>query len=465
MVQSAEPGPEHGILVVRGDVERRPDLHGATGRRRHPRRGRDPRPDRRGRGVHRDRPHPGLPAHAGGGRGPGRPRHRVRRAARAGRRRRGRGSRRDRRPGPGERRGPRHAGLAGRPAARPRTRWTARGRGSGSGCWSCRGWRWSSCWCCACPRCERGEANEHARPPAAAAPPRSNGPRVDVTVLLAVALPLLAVLAVLLVRPDDPPQADFPPEETELTRATLICPSGDDDVLVASDTDATGEAVVRQGKQEEVAQVSPGRATGVRTGEAPAVVAAEGDLAPGLIAGRFGSPLVARRLPAPRLRRVVHRRRGRRQALLGARAGQPRRRRRPSSTRSPTAAAGRSTRRRCAEWRCPGSPSYDRPRGASASARRPRAARHHDPGPGLRLGRGHLRRARLGRLRDRLPAFAAGPRHQQPPAGAARGHRPADAAAGQPFRDRDAGHHQGRHRGRPCSPPSASRTPSSRRRA
>lgn len=87
---------------------------------------------------------------------------------------------------------------------------------------------------------------------------RSNGPRVDVTTLLAVALPLLAVLAVLLVRPDDPPQADFPPEETELTRATLICPSGDDDVLVASDTDATGEAVVRQGKQEEVAQVSRG---------------------------------------------------------------------------------------------------------------------------------------------------------------------------------------------------------------
>ncbi|HET9422030.1 MAG TPA: DUF5719 family protein [Nocardioides sp.] len=122
---------------------------------------------------------------------------------------------------------------------------------------------------------------------------RSNGRRVDVTTLLAVALPLFAVLAVLLVRPDDPPQADFPPEETELTQATLICPSGDDGVVVASDTDASGEAVVRQGKQEEVAQLSPGRATGVRTGEAPAVVATEGDLAPGLLAGRFGAPLVA----------------------------------------------------------------------------------------------------------------------------------------------------------------------------
>jgi hypothetical protein len=122
---------------------------------------------------------------------------------------------------------------------------------------------------------------------------RASGPRVDVTTLLAVALPVLAVLAVLLVRPDDPPEGDFPPDETELTQATLICPSGDDAVLVASDTDASGDAVVRQGKQEEVAQLSPGQATGVRTGEAPAVVAAEGDLAPGLLAGRFGEPLVA----------------------------------------------------------------------------------------------------------------------------------------------------------------------------
>jgi uncharacterized protein DUF5719 len=122
---------------------------------------------------------------------------------------------------------------------------------------------------------------------------RSNGPRVDVTTLLAVVLPLLALLAVLLVRPDDPPDDDFPPEETELTRATVICPSGDEEVLVASDTDASGEAVVRQEEREEVAPLSPGRPTGVRTGDGPVVVAAEGDLAPGLIAGRFGSPLTA----------------------------------------------------------------------------------------------------------------------------------------------------------------------------
>jgi hypothetical protein len=122
---------------------------------------------------------------------------------------------------------------------------------------------------------------------------RSNGPRVDVTALLAVALPLLALLAVLLVRPDDPPDDDFPPEETELTRATVICPSGDEEVQVASDTDASGEAVVRQEEREEVAPLSPGRPTGVRTGDGPVVVAAEGDLAPGLIAGRFGSPLDA----------------------------------------------------------------------------------------------------------------------------------------------------------------------------
>ena len=83
----------------------------------------------------------------------------------------------------------------------------------------------------------------------------SRGPRFDVTVLLAVVLPLLALVAALLVRPDDIQQGDVAPQQTALTQATLICPSGDPGVIVASDSDASGEAVVRQGAQEESAEL------------------------------------------------------------------------------------------------------------------------------------------------------------------------------------------------------------------
>ena len=49
---------------------------------------------------------------------------------------------------------------------------------------------------------------------------RTRGPRIDVTVVLAVVLPLLALGAALLVRPDDIQPADVAPEQTALTRST-----------------------------------------------------------------------------------------------------------------------------------------------------------------------------------------------------------------------------------------------------
>jgi Family of unknown function (DUF5719) len=128
---------------------------------------------------------------------------------------------------------------------------------------------------------------------------RQSGPRVDVTMLLAVGLPLLVLVAVLLVRPGDTKGDDVAPEKTALTRATVICPSGDPGIVVASDTDASGEVLVRQGRQEESADVAPRQPTEVSTGDAPAVVTTEGDLAPGLLAGRFGEPLVAPECRAP----------------------------------------------------------------------------------------------------------------------------------------------------------------------
>jgi len=125
------------------------------------------------------------------------------------------------------------------------------------------------------------------------------GRRVDVTVLLAVGLPLLAILAALLVAPGDTERPGAPPEETALTRATVICPSGDPGAVVASDSDASGEVNVRQGRREGGVELSPLRPAEVPTRRSPVVVTADGDLAPGLLAGRFGSPLVAPECRAP----------------------------------------------------------------------------------------------------------------------------------------------------------------------
>ncbi len=124
----------------------------------------------------------------------------------------------------------------------------------------------------------------------AAAP---SGRRIDITVWLAVGLPLLVLLAALVVRPGDVHRIGAAPDETPLTRATVICPSGEGSVMVANDTDATGRVVVRQGNSEGTTQLMPRQPTDVEGGPAPVVVGADGALAPGLVAGRSGSPLVA----------------------------------------------------------------------------------------------------------------------------------------------------------------------------
>lgn len=119
------------------------------------------------------------------------------------------------------------------------------------------------------------------------------GRRVDVTLVLAVGLPLLALLATLLVRPGDTARTGAAPEETGLTRSTVICPSGGTDAVVASDTGATGSVGIRQGRKERSVDLGPGGLAVVDPRRGPLVVTAEGDLAPGLIAGRFGSPAAA----------------------------------------------------------------------------------------------------------------------------------------------------------------------------
>jgi hypothetical protein len=124
--------------------------------------------------------------------------------------------------------------------------------------------------------------------------------RLDLTLVLAVLVPLVAVVAALLV--DTPPAARAgapPPAATPLTRASVVCPGGGNEVLVTSTSGAAGEVTVRAGSDELAVEVGPGRTAEADVGERSAVVTGEGDLAPGLVAGRFSTPLASFDCRAP----------------------------------------------------------------------------------------------------------------------------------------------------------------------
>lgn len=125
--------------------------------------------------------------------------------------------------------------------------------------------------------------------------------RLDVTTVLAVALPLLTVGALAFVRPDVSTPAATPPEETALTRAVVICPTGAAEASLASSNEAAGTVDYVLGDRDGSADVTGTGVTEVTGGEGPLVARAEGELAPGLVAGRFESPLAAAecRGPAP----------------------------------------------------------------------------------------------------------------------------------------------------------------------
>lgn len=124
--------------------------------------------------------------------------------------------------------------------------------------------------------------------------------RLDVTTVAAVVVPLLALVAALLVGTDSTtPRTGGPAEETPLTRASVVCPAGGSEVLVTSTSGASGSVEVRAGSEERTAEVGPGTTAEVRLGERAAVVTGEGDLAPGLVAGRFSSPLASFDCRAP----------------------------------------------------------------------------------------------------------------------------------------------------------------------
>ena len=117
--------------------------------------------------------------------------------------------------------------------------------------------------------------------------------RFDATTVVAAVVPVLAVLAALLVDTGADPRPVVGPDETALTRSSVVCPAGGSGVLVASTSGAEGDVEVRAGDAERPASVAPGTTSEVRLGGRAAVVTGTDDLAPGLVAARFSSPLAS----------------------------------------------------------------------------------------------------------------------------------------------------------------------------
>lgn len=114
--------------------------------------------------------------------------------------------------------------------------------------------------------------------------------RFDVTTVLAAVLPLLVAGALVLVQTPDEPDTSTPPTRTPLTRATVVCPSGDGDVAVS--TAAAGvRGTVLVGEDE--VEVADGEVTTVEAGPDPVAVTGVDETAPGLVAGRFAAGAAA----------------------------------------------------------------------------------------------------------------------------------------------------------------------------
>ncbi|MEZ5096640.1 MAG: DUF5719 family protein [Nocardioides sp.] len=158
--------------------------------------------------------------------------------------------------------------------------------------------------------------------------------RVDLTVVLALVLPLVVLAAVLTLSPRQRAEQVHPPELAPLGRADLGCPRGVTAaaaVRVAGEAPAPAEAEVRplphsgEGEPQPLAVPAAGVAVVAAQREA-AVVTGRDELAPGLRALRLDGrrlAAVACALPSPEL---VHRARCPVDPRLRARAGQPGRR-------------------------------------------------------------------------------------------------------------------------------------------
>ncbi len=118
----------------------------------------------------------------------------------------------------------------------------------------------------------------------------TRGPRPVAAMVLTLLVPVLAVLALLLVRPTGATVGDHPPRRTELTRSSVLCPTVDAPVLVGTDSGRRGEVSVRLGASERDVAVGPGRLSRLEPGTGdpgPAALTGLGAVAPGLVVGRY----------------------------------------------------------------------------------------------------------------------------------------------------------------------------------
>ena len=119
---------------------------------------------------------------------------------------------------------------------------------------------------------------------------RRSLPRPSGTTVVAAVLPVLVVLGAFLVRAGEPASYErVAPEETPLSRATLVCPPGGADVSIASVSSA-GEVDVEVGEDQGAVALEPDRATTLDLGRKAVVVTGRDDLAPGLVANRYQRP-------------------------------------------------------------------------------------------------------------------------------------------------------------------------------
>jgi hypothetical protein len=131
--------------------------------------------------------------------------------------------------------------------------------------------------------------------------------RVDVSVVLAVVLPLLCLVAVLLARPDQPPAPARPPATTALSRSTVVCPAptghGDTIALTSAAGGVHGQVRVGLGGTAAPVGIASGRVTTrAASGDAPVAVAGADQTAPGLVAALFAdkdTAVASCRPPAP----------------------------------------------------------------------------------------------------------------------------------------------------------------------
>ncbi|CAN5237126.1 hypothetical protein BH09ACT12_BH09ACT12_33940 [soil metagenome] len=114
--------------------------------------------------------------------------------------------------------------------------------------------------------------------------------RPDVLTLVAILLPVMTLVVASFVHTDQERFDAVAPQETLLTRSTLICPPGGPEVSVATVSDAAGDVTLRSGNDEGDVAVEPGLAASLDLGRKAVVITGRDDLAPGLVANRFERP-------------------------------------------------------------------------------------------------------------------------------------------------------------------------------